>query len=358
MSHDRDIDDILNNGNMAWGGTQNLPHVNSQRGGSNGVRFSPSLNSISTTSTPTPERQAPSQLYNNSNFQRQMPPHFLHNNSGLEQFAPRTALPHQSQNVPADPGRRNFNHYGYAPQHLPTFNTNNWGAPTWVPQYSHPPAYNPYMYQTPYTNPFMPTPVPAPNYQTAPAPPHPQSPVPPNIAVTPTTPRTPALTMPSTTGIPILTRDKGWDAWHLAVTTLITSIDGLNPHIYDEPSTTAIWDPDTIPTYPPVIARRCSELALSKWRTWWSRDGITCFILSSRLSSDVAAQIPPACTDDHRRTARELYQHLRNVVGNTSRPAADRLKAELCLLKAGTDPKPFVYRWRAGYLEITATKHM
>ena len=99
--------------------------------------------------------------------------------------------------------------------------------------------------------------------------------------------------LPSMKDIPILSGKHDWGPWHSAVRTLITNANLLG-HITDDPLPGATFDPGLWPTYPPTVHRRSTQAQLQSFTEWWSHDGLTSHILTSRLAPSVLGSLPTA----------------------------------------------------------------
>ena len=88
------------------------------------------------------------------------------------------------------------------------------------------------------------------------------------------------ISLPNTKDIPLLTGKHDWGPWHSAVSSLILC-SNLFSHIADDILPGAAYDPDLWLTYPPILQPNSKPEAHHEFSQWWSRDGITTYILTS-----------------------------------------------------------------------------
>ena len=171
------------------------------------------------------------------------------------------------------------------------------------------------------------------------------------------------ITLPSTKDIPLLTGKHDWGPWHSAVSSLILCSNLLG-HIADDLLPGAAYDPDLWPTYPPILQHDCSEDERAEFSSWWTRNGVATHILVSRLSPTVLSSLPvPNLRLAQRRSARDVYQSLRNNYGAGDYSAVMIIEAKLrqlrCLpTRGGVRVTDYVAAWRTGYNQMEAAGHL
>jgi hypothetical protein len=159
--------------------------------------------------------------------------------------------------------------------------------------------------------------------------------------------------LPTVTHIPLLTGRSDWGPWFVAVGNHIGNL-GLIPHVCDDPKPDDPFDPSRIPTYPPVITALSTQAELSFWDSWWRSDGIAAHILTSRLSVSARSQLPVSnpLAGPQRRTAREVFGHLRRLFGGGDYTSSSALKTQLRNLRCGARVVEYVTQWRAGVAQL------
>ena len=160
-------------------------------------------------------------------------------------------------------------------------------------------------------------------------------------------------TLPTVTHIPLLTGRSDWGPWFAAVGNHIGNL-GLIPHVCDDPKLDDPFDPGRIPSYPPVITALSTQPELSAWDFWWRSDGIATHILTSWLSSSACSQLPVfnPLSGSQRRTAREVFGHLRRLFGGGNYTSSSALKTQLRNLRCGARVLDYVTQWRAGVAQL------
>jgi hypothetical protein len=159
--------------------------------------------------------------------------------------------------------------------------------------------------------------------------------------------------LPTVTHIPLLTGRSDWGPWFAAVGNHIGNLS-LIPHVCDDPKPDDPFDPSRIPTYPPVITALSTQAELSFWDSWWRSDGIAAHILTSRLSASARSQLPVSnpLAGPQRRTAREVFGHLRRLFGGGDYTSSSALKTQLRNLRCGARVVEYVTQWCAGVAQL------
>ena len=171
------------------------------------------------------------------------------------------------------------------------------------------------------------------------------------------------ISLPSTKDIPLLTGKHDWGPWHSAVSSLILC-SNLSSHIAEALLPGAAYDPDLWPTYPPVLQPDSSPDERIEFSNWWARDGVVTHILTSRLSPTALSSLPIANLRlAQRRSARDVYQTLRNNYGAGDYSAVMVIEARLrqlrCLpMRGGVRVPDYVSTWRTGYNQMEAAGHL
>jgi transposase InsO family protein len=218
------------------------------------------------------------------------------------------------------------NNFAPPPFHLPN---NYFAPPPFAPQ---PFAPQPF----PAQNNFFPPPFPPAPFQVPYdfAPPHAQAPRPSH--------RRPP-TLPSTKDVPKLTGKSDWGAWNTAVTTLIAN-QLVFGHISDDLDPGARFDPDLVPSLPPVIHPNSPPADLDEYSHWWSMDGIASHILCSTVDAAILNSLPmPNTRLGERRTARNVYAFLRQHYGSGDYNSVANIEFKLRTLSCGNG---------AGYVSV------
>ena len=192
-----------------------------------------------------------------------------------------------------------------------------------------------------------------PVYHTNPNPPYPFSPIVNSSQQHNQNHHNSATTLPTVTHIPLLTGWSDWGPWYAAVGNHIANL-GLIPHVCDDPKPGDPFDPGRIPTHPPVITMLSTQQELTAWDSWWRNDGIAGHILTSRLSASARSQLPTSnpLSGPQRRTAREVFGHLRRLFGGGDYTSSSALKHQLRNLRCGPRVVDYVTHWRAGIAQL------
>ena len=231
------------------------------------------------------------------------------------------------------------------------------------------PSHNQYFYPPPpfvshHSNP-VPYPVPLPshnlnnvhlsshNLNTVP---FPTATLPTSSPSVPSTAPTPKA-LPSTSHIPLLSGRSDFNAWNNGIRSLILYI-GYTGHIASQPAPGIAPLPDRIPSYPPALSVAPSPAELAHSRAWWEEDHVVSHILTSRLTAGVLS-ILPFNDDDEAvtpRTARKVYDLLRQLYSVHDYTSSSALYSELCNLQCGGRVLDYVTRWRAGIAQLRAAR--
>ena len=113
-----------------------------------------------------------------------------------------------------------------------------------------------------------------------------------------------------------------------------------------------MFDPGLWPTYPPIIHQGSTAAELQSLTDWWSRDGLTSHILTSRLSPSVLGCLPlPNERMGQRRSSRTVYFTLCHQYGAGDYSAVMIIEARLRQLKClqtrgGVRFTEFITTWR------------
>ena len=171
------------------------------------------------------------------------------------------------------------------------------------------------------------------------------------------------ISLPSTKDLPLLTGKHNWGLWHSAVSSLILCSNLLS-HIADDLLPGAAYDPDLWPMYPPILQPDAGPEERTEFSNWWSKDGVVTHILTSRLSQAVLSSLPIANVRlAQRRSARDVYQTLRNNYGAGDYSAVMIIEAKLrqlrCLpTRGGVRVSDYVATWRTAFNQMDAAGHL
>ena len=291
------------------------------------------------------------------------PMHSYHTNAGRHLSTPLLPsasdfwnqnyfLPLRSHVVSDNHHRQNFQHSHTFTSHYPQ------------PQFN-PPVHPFYVQQQPYDHCYF---AQQPQYQYCPYPPPPHHPTVtmgtvdavnllPLLPVPSAAPPTTTKTLPAIGHIPLLSGRSDFSAWNNGVRSLIRHL-GYTGHIVNPPAPGITPRPDRIPTYPPFLTDTptAAELAIS--RIWWDEDNIVSHILTSRLSASVLSIIPFDDDDESLvpRTARTIYELLRQFYSINNHISSSALYSELCNLQCGERVLEYVTEWRAGITQLRTAK--
>jgi hypothetical protein len=222
--------------------------------------------------------------------------------------------PHQPNNVPH--AQNNF-----SPPPLP----NNYLVPPFAVPHFAPPPFAPPNFNVP--NNFLPPPF-------APAAFHAPPNFNPPLQAPYAPPRRPP-TLPSTKDIPKLTGKNDWGSWNTAVTNLIVN-QLVFGHISDDLDPGARYDPDLLPSLPPVIHPNSSAADREEFTHWWSMDGLASHILCSTIDTAILNSLPmPNVRLGERRTARSVYAFLRQHYGSGDYNSVANIETKLRALSCG-----------------------
>ncbi len=128
----------------------------------------------------------------------------------------------------------------------------------------------------------------------------------------------PHFPIPNTKFIPLLTGSGDWHSWHTCVQTAAVS-SGVANHIFgpvyqdDLPFLDLPYESAERPSYPPPRVNISSlPHQVLEWDTWWAKDNVARFIITSRLSDTVAKSIDMGATFNvgRDRTARHIFADL------------------------------------------------
>jgi len=143
-------------------------------------------------------------------------------------------------------------------------------------------------------------------------------------------------TLPSTKDVPRLAGKSDWGTWNTAITTLIKNQQVFS-HISDGLAPGARYNPIFIPSFPPAINPQSSPADMDEFTHWWSMDGIASHILCSTIDASILNSIPtPNARLGECRTARDVYDFLRQHYGSGDYNSVANLESKLRALSCGT----------------------
>jgi len=214
----------------------------------------------------------------------------------------------------------------FSPPPLP----NNYFVPPFIPHFA-PPPFAPPAFNAPPPFP-APPPFAPPNFNA------PNNFIPPNfnppIQVPYAPPRRPP-TLPPTKDIPKLTGKNDWGSWNTAVTNLIIN-QLVFGHILDDLDPGARYDPDLLPSLPPVIHPNSSAADREEFTHWWSMDGIASHILCSMINTAILNSLPmPNIRLGEHRTARDVYAFLCQHYGSGDYTSVANIETKLRAFRCG-----------------------
>ena len=232
--------------------------------------------------------------------------------------------PHQPDNIPHT--QNNFSPPPLPNNYLvPPFAVPHFAPPPFAPPPFAPPPFAPPNFNVP--NNFLPPPF-------APATFHAPPNFNPPLQVPYAPPRRPP-TLPSTKDIPKLTGKNDWGPWNTAVTNLIVN-QLVFGHISDDLDPGARYDPDLLPSLPPVIHPNSSAADREEFTHWWSMDGLASHILCSTIDMAILNSLPmPNVRLGERRTARSVYAFLRQHYGSGDYNSVANIETKLRALSCG-----------------------
>ena len=167
----------------------------------------------------------------------------------------------------------------------------------------------------------------------------------------------PPRTLPTVTHIPIFSGRSDFNAWNNGVRSLILYL-GYTGHIVNQPASGTIPRPDRLPTYPPCLTATPSATELTASRVWWEEDNVVSHVLTSRLTATVLSILPFDDDDESLtpRTARSVYELLRQLYSVHDHTSSSALYSDLCNLQCGNRVLDYVTKWRAGVTQLRAAR--
>ncbi|KAK1225770.1 hypothetical protein PQX77_011272 [Marasmius sp. AFHP31] len=155
--------------------------------------------------------------------------------------------------------------------------------------------------------------------------------------------------IPSTTTIPILHGQDNFAQWHEAATGMIQNL-GLNSWICGPtPENFTSFNLNIVPVYPPSMSNNPTP-EYQIWQVFWARDGVATFVLTSRLSPNVASLLPPNLdpTTGVQRTSRDIINILRERYGVYDFSGGQYIKETLYYTSPRSQEQipEFVVEWR------------
>ena len=163
-------------------------------------------------------------------------------------------------------------------------------------------------------------------------------------------------TLPAVEHIPLLSDRSNFIAWNNGVRSLILYL-GYAGHITNPATVLGVLRPDRVPSYPPTLSTIPSSAELATSRIWWQEDHVVSHILTSRLTPSILSTLP--FDDDELlepRTARTIYELLRQLYSVHDHASGSALYSELCNLQCGGRILNYVAKWRAGINQLRTAK--